>query len=96
MIYENRPYHLLEEGEEASLTRVCMEDDFYAFANVSGNHNPLHLADYDGDGDGAREMVAPGMYLASLISAVAGQYSSGRWNALPRADPQFHGSCTSA
>lgn len=57
---------------EASETRLCRLDDLYIFANSSGNHNPLHMPDQDGDGDGVPEAMAPGMWIASLISAVLG------------------------
>lgn len=69
---ENVPFDRLEVGMEAEVTRVCMADDLYVFANSSGNLNPMHLPREDGDGDGVPESVAPGMWVASLISAVLG------------------------
>ena len=72
VIYENHLYDELEPGQEACLTRVCTLDDFYVFARASGNMNPLHLAEEDGDGDGRREALAPSIWLGSLISAVLG------------------------
>ena len=68
----NIPFDQLEVGMEASETRTCRADDLYVFANASGNLNPMHLPDEDGDGDGIPEAVAPGMWVASLISAVLG------------------------
>ncbi|MEM9782656.1 MAG: MaoC/PaaZ C-terminal domain-containing protein, partial [Pseudomonadota bacterium] len=76
-IVENRPFDELSVGDEARLERVCTEDDFYVFANASGNHNPLHLAQHDGDDDGRPEAVAPSMWVGSLISAVLGNILPG-------------------
>lgn len=72
MRLENRPYDTLAPGDSASLRRLITADDLYSFAAVSGNHNPMHLPDEDGDGDGHPEGVAPGMFIAAMISAVLG------------------------
>lgn len=69
---DNVPFDQLEIGMEASDTRTCRADDLYVFANASGNLNPMHLPKEDGDGDGVPEAVAPGMWVASLISSVLG------------------------
>ncbi|MEM1343672.1 MAG: bifunctional enoyl-CoA hydratase/phosphate acetyltransferase, partial [Pseudomonadota bacterium] len=76
-IAENRPFDALRVGESAEIARLCTEDDLYAFANVSGNHNPLHLAGIDGDGDGSPEAIAPALWVGSLISAVIGNLLPG-------------------
>lgn len=62
----------LQIGMEAAQKRICRADDLYVFANSSGNLNPMHLPNEDGDGDGRPEAVAPSMWVASLISAVLG------------------------
>ena len=77
MQYHNKPFDQLQIGETAELTRFCTEDDFYAFASNSGNHNPLNLADEDGDGDNVNEAIAPEMFLGALISAVLGNILPG-------------------
>ncbi|MDD8022702.1 MAG: bifunctional enoyl-CoA hydratase/phosphate acetyltransferase [Paracoccaceae bacterium] len=77
MIFENRMWEELQPGMSAELKRLCTADDFYVFAAASGNHNPVHLAAEDGDGDGVREAVAPGMYVAALITAVLGNVLPG-------------------
>lgn len=69
---KNIPFDQLEIGMEAEQTRLCRPDDLYVFANSSGNFNPMHLPKEDGDGDGKPESVAPGMWVASLISSVLG------------------------
>lgn len=69
---ENRTYEEIRLGDRAEMTRLCATDDLFAFAHCSGNHNPLHLADRDGDGDGIFEAQAPQMWVASLISGLLG------------------------
>ncbi|QBF30690.1 bifunctional enoyl-CoA hydratase/phosphate acetyltransferase [Thalassococcus sp. S3] len=68
----NKTYDDLEVGMTAHQTRLCRADDLYVFANASGNLNPMHLPKADGDGDGEPEALAPGMWVASLISGVLG------------------------
>lgn len=70
--FQNIPFNALEIGMEAQQTRTLRADDLYIYANSSGNLNPMHLPDEDGDGDGQPEALAPGMWVASLISAVLG------------------------
>lgn len=69
---DNVPFDALQIGMKAEETRTLKADDLYVFANASGNINPMHLPREDGDGDGRPEAVAPGMWVASLISAVLG------------------------
>ncbi|CUH62425.1 Phosphate acetyltransferase [Thalassovita gelatinovora] len=83
MLIENKIFEELSPGDSAEIRRLVTQDDLIVFANVSGNHNPMHLFDHDGDGDGQNEALAPGMFLASLISAVLG-------NILPGAGTLYH------
>ena len=68
----NRTFAELNVGDTAELKRLITADDLYVFATASGNFNPMHLPKIDGDGDGKVDAVAPGMLVASLISAVLG------------------------
>ncbi|EEX08425.1 phosphate butyryltransferase [Ruegeria lacuscaerulensis ITI-1157] len=77
MRYHNKPYDQLQIGDSAELKRICTEDDFYVFAANSGNHNPLHLASEDGDGDKVNEAIAPALFVGALISAVLGNILPG-------------------
>ena len=72
MKLENRTYDELKPGDSAELRRLITPDDLYIFAAASGNYNPMHLPNVDGNGDGKADSVAPGMLVASLISAVLG------------------------
>ena len=76
-MFENTPYAALKVGDTARLTRIAREDDFVIFANVSGNHNPMHLQAHDGDGDGTPEAVAPALWVGALISAALGNLLPG-------------------
>jgi phosphotransacetylase/acyl dehydratase len=77
MRLENRTWDELRVGDEASLSRIASVEDFYIFANASGNLNPMHLPKLDGDGDGVDEAVAPAMWIGGLISSVLGNLLPG-------------------
>lgn len=74
---ENKTFEDLSVGDRAELKRLCTADDLIVFANVSGNHNPMHLHDEDGDGDGVAEAICPGMFVGSLVTAVLGNVLPG-------------------
>ena len=90
MMLENRTYDDLAVGDEAELKRIARQDDFLVFANASGNHNPMHLAGYDGDGDGTPEEIAPSLWVGSLISAVLGNVLPGPGTLYRRQSFIFH------
>lgn len=77
MLLENKVFAELQIGDRSELRRLCTLDDLIVFANVSGNHNPMHLHDHDGDGDGVAEAICPGMFIGSLVSAVLGNVLPG-------------------
>ena len=77
MKIENRTFDELQPGMRESLRRLCTQDDLLVFANVSGNHNPMHIYNEDGDGDGQPEAIAPGLFIGSLVSAVLGNLLPG-------------------
>lgn len=70
----NLPYDELNVGDSAHLKRLVTQDDLYVFAVSSGNYNPMHLADNQASPSAAVTpwSVAPGMFVASMISAVIG------------------------
>lgn len=69
----NRTLDEIRPGDRAEVRRLISADDLYVFAVASGNYNPMHLTDSDLNHDGAKERVAPGMFVGSLISAVLGR-----------------------
>jgi acyl dehydratase len=63
---------LPELGQRASRTRVIGEEDVRVFAQLSDDHNPVHLdADYAATTPFGRP-IAHGMLTATLISAILG------------------------
>jgi 3-hydroxybutyryl-CoA dehydratase len=57
-------------GDTASLSRAISDDDIRAFANATGDHNPLHLDEEFAKQTRFGKRIAHGMLSASLISAV--------------------------
>ena len=86
----NRTFAEIEPGETAELRRLITPDDLYVFAAASGNYNPMHLPSGDMDGDGRPENVAPGMFVASMISAVLGTLLPGPGTLYRRQVVDFH------
>jgi len=86
----NRTLDELAPGDSAELRRLITPDDLYVFAASSGNYNPRHLSDSDLDGDGETDRVAPGMFVASLISAVLGTQLPGAGTLYRRQLLDFH------
>jgi len=62
----------LEVGMEASYQRAVSEADIIAFAEVSGDRNPMHLDAAFAARSAFKERIAHGMLTAAYISAVFG------------------------
>jgi phosphotransacetylase/acyl dehydratase len=86
----NQTFDEIQPGDRAELRRLITGDDLYVFASASGNSNPMHLQDSDLDGDGTVERIAPGMFVASLISAVLGTQLPGPGTLYRRQSLDFH------
>lgn len=57
-------------GDTASLSRTISDDDIRAFADATGDRNPLHLDEEFAKQTRFGRRIAHGMLSASLISAV--------------------------
>jgi acyl dehydratase len=57
-------------GQFAEITRTISDADIRSFAEISGDHNPLHLDDDYAAGTAFGRRIAHGMLGASLISSV--------------------------
>jgi len=69
------PGHYFEDllvGMEASLVQIVGGDDIHAFAQVSGDVNPIHLDEAYAKETPFRRRIAHGMLSAAYISAVFG------------------------
>jgi 3-hydroxybutyryl-CoA dehydratase len=62
----------LSVGQSAEMSRVVGEADIEAFAEVSGDSNPVHLDDAYAKGTTFGERIAHGMLSGAYISAVLG------------------------
>jgi 3-hydroxybutyryl-CoA dehydratase len=67
----------LSVGMRESLMKTVMNEDVVGFAELSGDHNPIHLSDHFAKKTRFGERIAHGLYTASLISAVLGMYLPG-------------------
>lgn len=70
----NRSYFFedLEPGMQASITKVVSERDIQQFADVSGDHNPIHLDHTYASATMFKGRISHGLLTASYISAVFG------------------------
>ena len=87
---ENQIFDDLRVGDRAEAVHLCTNDDLVIFANASGSHNPLNLPAVDGDGDGVPDAIAPGMLVASLMSAVLGNQLPGPGTLYRAQTLEFH------
>jgi acyl dehydratase len=60
----------LNLGDSAEITKTITEADVQAFADVTGDHNPIHLDDEFAKSTRFGRRIAHGMLSASLISSV--------------------------
>lgn len=65
----NIPYDALEPGMKAQYSKIIEERDLVLFAEVSGDHNPLHLDPEFAAKTIFKGRIAHGMLSGSLISA---------------------------
>lgn len=68
----------LQVGETASLSKKITDADIHAFAELTGDHNPVHLDDDFARGTRFKRRIAHGMLSASLISALLANKLPGR------------------
>ena len=62
----------LKLGMRESLRKTVENEDVIGFAELSGDHNPIHLSDHFARNTRFGERIVHGLYTASLISAVIG------------------------
>ncbi|MBV9960194.1 MAG: MaoC family dehydratase [Acidobacteria bacterium] len=60
----------LQVGETAALSKTITDDDIHTFADLVGDHNPVHLDDEFARTTRFGRRIAHGMLSASLISAL--------------------------
>ena len=62
----------LAVGMRETLMKTVMNSYVVGFANLSGDHNPIHLSDHFARKTRFGGRIAHGLYTASLISAILG------------------------
>lgn len=70
----NTTWDELEIGACARIERSCTVDDLFLFAHASGNLNPLMVP---AEQSGNRDVIAPSLWVGSLVSAVLGNLLPG-------------------
>ena len=68
---------MLTIGQSASFTKRITENDINAFAEISGDFNPIHVNEEAAKKSVFGRRIAHGMLSASFISAVLGMYLPG-------------------
>lgn len=72
IVRTGRVFEDLEVGMEATYSRIVTEADIVAFADVSGDNNPVHLDEDYAAGTMFKGRIAHGMLTASYISTIFG------------------------
>nr|WP_321462713.1 MaoC family dehydratase [uncultured Cohaesibacter sp.] len=65
-------YEDMQIGQKESFTHEVTESDISAFANLTGDHNPVHVDKAYGEASRFGGNIAHGLYTASLFSAILG------------------------
>jgi acyl dehydratase len=69
---ENSTFDEIEVGQSATLVRTLSREDIELFAVMSGDVNPAHVDEEYAHSDMFHEIIAHGMWGASLISTLLG------------------------
>jgi len=68
---------MIQVGETASLTKTFSESDVLKFAEISGDHNPVHVDPEFAANTRFERQIVHGMLTAGMISAVLGMQLPG-------------------
>ncbi len=79
----------LEIGMRRQLRKLCTDHDIQLFAEISTDHNPVHLDEDYAQNTIFEGRIAHGMMTASLISAVIGEQLPGHGTVYLRQDLRF-------
>ncbi len=88
---KNRTWDELKVGDSASIEKRVTSRDLFLFAHASGNLNPLNIPHLDVENEGSNSVVAPSMWLGSLISSVLGNILPGPGTLYRSQDFEFMG-----
>ncbi|WP_319569249.1 MaoC family dehydratase [Cohaesibacter marisflavi] len=65
-------YEDMQIGQQESLIHTVTESDISAFADLTGDHNPIHIDKAHGAASRFGSNIAHGIYTAGLLSAILG------------------------
>jgi 3-hydroxybutyryl-CoA dehydratase len=71
-------YDEIQIGDQALITRTITDEDIQAFAQLTGDVNPIHLLDDFAANSMFGERIAHGMLVASFISTILGTKLPGK------------------
>ncbi len=86
---EARTFASLNVGDVVSFGHMISEDDVARFADLSGDHNPLHAVDSYASEAGFGRRVAHGMFIGALVSQLVGMRLPGKYALLMRESLDF-------
>ncbi len=84
-----RSFDSIRVGEEASLERLITESDVLSFAQLSGDHNSLHVDREYAEKTMFGKRIVHGMFLGSLISQIIGMQLPGKYSLLLKESLEF-------
>lgn len=70
--------HELNIGDSASITKAFSQDEVVQFAEISGDHNPIHLDEDFAAASIFGQRIVHGMLVASLFSGLIGEELPGQ------------------
>jgi phosphate butyryltransferase len=88
---KNRTWSELSIGDTASIEKRVTSRDLFLFAHASGNLNPLNIPHLDVQNESSTSVVAPSMWIGSLISSVLGNILPGPGTLYRSQDFDFKG-----
>lgn len=71
-MFYTRYFEDLAVGMRETLTKTVENEDVIGFAELSGDHNPIHLSEHFARKTRFGQRIVHGLYTASLISGVIG------------------------
>lgn len=86
---EDRAFDSLKVGDKASFERTISDDDVRAFADLSGDYNPLHTDDSYARTTEFGNRVVHGMFLGALVSRLVGMHLPGKRALLMKESLEF-------
>ena len=72
LIFQTLYFEDLSVGMRETISKTVENEDVIGFAELSGDHNPIHLSEHFARKTRFGSRIVHGLYTASLISAVIG------------------------